>query len=66
VFSTRSEPRCYKQGQELREEVCESRVEAGSNTSTVALRVVQGDEKESLESETVKYGHESRGTGTRE
>jgi hypothetical protein len=29
---------------------------AGSNTSTVALRVVGGDEKGSLESETVKYG----------
>jgi hypothetical protein len=30
-------------------------VEAGSNTSTVTLRVVGGDEKESLKSETVKY-----------
>jgi hypothetical protein len=39
-------------------------VEAGSNTSTVTLRVVGGDEKESLESETVKYGHESHGTRT--
>jgi hypothetical protein len=39
-------------------------VEAGSNTSTVTLRVVGGDEKESLESETVKYGHESYGTRT--
>jgi hypothetical protein len=29
-------------------------VEAGSNTSTVTLRVVGGDEKESLKSETVK------------
>jgi hypothetical protein len=29
-------------------------VEAGSNTSTVTLRVVGGDEKESLEFETVK------------
>jgi hypothetical protein len=42
-----------------------SRVEAGSNTSTVALRVVGGDEKGSLESETVKYGCESHGSGTR-
>jgi hypothetical protein len=33
-------------------------VEAGSNTSTVTLRVV-GDEKGSLKSETVKYGHDS-------
>jgi hypothetical protein len=37
-------------------------VEAGSNTSTVALRVVGGDKKGSLETETVKYGHESHGT----
>jgi hypothetical protein len=29
-------------------------VEAGSNTSTVVLRIVGGEEKESLESETVK------------
>jgi hypothetical protein len=41
-----------------------SRVEAGSNTSTVTLRVVGGDEKVSLESETVKYGHKSQGTRT--
>jgi hypothetical protein len=33
------------------------RVEAGSNTSTVTLRIVGGDEKGSLEFETVKYGH---------
>jgi hypothetical protein len=38
-------------------------VEAGSNTSTVALRVVGGDGKRSLESETLKYGHESHGIG---
>jgi hypothetical protein len=42
-----------------------SRMEAGSNTSTVALQVVGGDEKGSLESETVKYGDESHGTRTR-
>jgi hypothetical protein len=41
-----------------------SRVEAGSNTSTVALRVVGGDEKGSLESETVKYGRVSHETRT--
>jgi hypothetical protein len=41
-------------------------VEAGSNTSTVTLRVVGGDEKKSLKSETVKYGHESQGTRTPE
>jgi hypothetical protein len=43
-----------------------SRVEAGTNTSTVTLRVVGGDEKGSLESETVKYGHERHETRTRE
>jgi hypothetical protein len=42
-----------------------TRVETGSNTSTVTLRVVGGDEKGSLESETVKYGHESYETRTR-
>jgi hypothetical protein len=41
-------------------------VEAGSNTSTVTLRGVGGDEKGSLESETVKYGRESQGIRTRE
>jgi hypothetical protein len=41
-------------------------VEAGSNASTVTIRVVGGDEKGSLKSETVKYGHESQGTWTRE
>jgi hypothetical protein len=41
-------------------------VEAGSNTYAVTLRVVGGDEKESLKSETVKYGHESKWTQTRE
>jgi hypothetical protein len=40
-------------------------VEAGSNTSTVTLRVVGGDEKGSLESETVKYSLEFQGTRTR-
>jgi hypothetical protein len=32
-------------------------MEAWSNTSTLALRVVGGDEKGRFESETVKYGH---------
>jgi hypothetical protein len=41
-------------------------VEAGSNTSTVTLRVVGGDEKGSLKSETVKYGYKSKGTRTQE
>jgi hypothetical protein len=46
--------------------MCVSHVEAGSNTSTVTLRVVGGDETGSLESETVKYGREYQGTRTRE
>jgi hypothetical protein len=46
--------------------VSHSRVEAGSNTSKVALRVVEGDKKRSLKFETVKYGSESHETGTRE
>jgi hypothetical protein len=37
-----------------------------SNTYTVTLRIVGGDEKWSLKSETAKYGHESQGTRTRE
>jgi hypothetical protein len=41
-------------------------VEAGSNTSTVTLRVVEGDEKRSLKSETAKYDRKSQGTMTRE
>jgi hypothetical protein len=32
----------------------------------VTLRVVGGDKNGSLKSETVKYGHESQGTRTRE
>jgi hypothetical protein len=55
------------QGQQYqRREKTETRVEARSNTSTVTLRVVEGDEKGSLESETVKYGLKSQGTRTRE
>jgi hypothetical protein len=38
-------------------------VEAVSNTSTVTPRVVGGDEKVSLKSETVKYGRESKRPG---
>jgi hypothetical protein len=41
-------------------------MEAGSNTSTVTLRVVEGDGKGSLKSETVKYGRESQGTYRKE
>jgi hypothetical protein len=44
----------------------ETRVQAGSNTSTVTLRVVGGDEKASLKCETVHYRREYHGTRTRE
>jgi hypothetical protein len=44
----------------------DNRVEAGSNTSNVTLRVVGGDQKGSLISEPVKCGHESQGTLTQE
>jgi hypothetical protein len=37
-------------------------VEAWPNTSTVSLRVVKGDEKGSLNSETVKYDLDSQGS----
>jgi hypothetical protein len=42
-----------------------TRVEAGSNTSTVTLRIVGGNEKGRLKSETVKYDREYQGTRTR-
>jgi hypothetical protein len=38
-------------------------VEAGSNTSTVTLRVVVGDEKGSLESKTVNMAMSPTGLG---
>jgi hypothetical protein len=41
-------------------------VEAGSNTSTVTLWIVGGDEKGSLKTETVKYGRGFQGTWTQE
>jgi hypothetical protein len=63
VFSMQSMMKLYKEDQQDSKNVRgESRVEAGSNTSTVALRVVGGDEKGSLKSETVKYGRDSHGT----
>jgi hypothetical protein len=64
VFSVRSVPRCYKLFKSRVYLV--THVEAGSNTSTVTLRVVGGDEKGSLKSETVKYDRESQGTRTPE
>jgi hypothetical protein len=62
MFSVGSVPGSYKMAQSDDR----TNVVADSNTSTVALRVVGGDEKGSLKSETVKYGHESKGTLTRE
>jgi hypothetical protein len=50
----------------MKQKYSDTGVEAGSNTSTVTLRVVGGDEKGSLKSETVKYGLKSQGTRTRE
>jgi hypothetical protein len=41
-------------------------VEVKSNTSNVTLRVVGGDEKGSLKSETVIFGLEYQGTRTEE
>jgi hypothetical protein len=64
VFSIRSDPRLYIELPSLL--IDGTHVEAGSNTSTVILRVVGGDEKGSLKSETVKYGRESQGTRTQE
>jgi hypothetical protein len=42
-----------------------SQIRVVSTTSTVALRIAGGDEKGRLESETVKYDHESHVTRTR-
>jgi hypothetical protein len=64
VFSMPSVPRLYSDSLVGRNRV--TRVEAGSNTSTMTLRVVGGDEKESLKTETVTYGREIQGTRTRE
>jgi hypothetical protein len=64
VFSTGSDPRLYNESLFIARGI--TRVEAGSNTSTVTLRVVGGDEKGSLKTETIKYGHESQRTLTQE
>jgi hypothetical protein len=52
----RSDRRRYKHDQQ--QFSSHTRVETGSNTSTATLRVVGGDEKGSLKSESVKYSHE--------
>jgi hypothetical protein len=62
IFSVRSGPRLYNE--EFQVSQSHTYVEAGSNTYTMTLRVVGGNEKESLKSETVKYGHEPQGTRT--
>jgi hypothetical protein len=54
----------------MREPVCRNKAldiqcGGGVDTSTMILRVVGGDRKGSLESETVKYGRESHVTRTR-
>jgi hypothetical protein len=64
VFSVRSDPRLYNQKRRPARRRF-FRVEAGSNTTTVTLRVVGGDKKGSLESEAVKYGRKSHGNRTR-
>jgi hypothetical protein len=60
MFSIWSHPRLF--GKLLLTAAVNSCVEAGSNTSTVTLHVTGDNEKESLESETVKYCHKSHGT----
>jgi hypothetical protein len=64
VFPVRYEINLYMYIYYLEE--IQTRVEAGSNTSTVSLRLVGGNENGSLKTETVKYGRETQGTPTRE
>jgi hypothetical protein len=64
ISSLRSVTSVYNQGRHVKNR--RDHVEAVSNTSTVTLRAVGGDEKESLKSETVKYGCEYNGTRIRE
>jgi hypothetical protein len=61
VFSLWSVPRSYLDDWDD----TVTRVEASSNTSTVALLIVGGDKKGSLKFETVKYGREAQRTRTR-
>jgi hypothetical protein len=58
VFSMLSVPRCYKQDKSR--VYLYTRVEAGSNTSTVTLRVVGGDETETLKSEAIRDSDQSK------
>jgi hypothetical protein len=65
VFSVGSVPTLYKEISDS-SNGSETHVGARSNTFTVTLQVVGGDEKGSLKLETVKYGRESQGSLTRE
>jgi hypothetical protein len=56
AFSMRAVPKNYLKDNCLREQ--QTRVEEGSDTSTVTLRVVRGDKMGSLKSERVKYCRE--------
>jgi hypothetical protein len=60
-FSVGSVPKNYRRFQ-ITEDSEYVRVEEGSTTSTVTLRIVKGNENRSLISETVKYGPETQGT----
>jgi hypothetical protein len=60
VFSTLSVQSGYKE--DNWGDLVQTRVEEGSNISTVTLRVVGGEKEESLKSETVKYDREYQGT----
>jgi hypothetical protein len=64
VFSVRGP--CREDMREYGNGNCLHSVWRQSNSSTVTLLVVGGDKKESLKSETVKYGREYHGTRTRE
>jgi hypothetical protein len=61
LFSMLSLPRLYHPRYKYNRQRV-TRVEAGSNTSIMTLRVVGGDEKGSLKLETVKYGRKFQGT----
>jgi hypothetical protein len=66
VFTVLFDPKLYNEKPTVLSPTTVTRVEAGTNTSTVTRRVVGGDEKGSLKSEAVKYGHEFKWTRTLE
>jgi hypothetical protein len=63
VFSVRPPRGCITRRTEMAVEGYDIHVEVGSNTSTVTLRVVGGDEKGSLKSETVNVVARTKGLG---